>query len=178
MRLTEFTSAPLLETDRLRLRARKLDDFPFFRDIWRDPDVTRFIGSGPRPEEETWTKFLRIVGLWQLLGFGYWVIEEKASGALIGEAGLAEFRRDMIPSIAGVPELGYAFAASAHGKGYATEACRAIVAWGDEHMPGQRMCCIIDETNVASLRVAEKCGFKRAETANFHGEEVLLLYRG
>lgn len=167
----------MVETERLRLRGRTLEDFAFFRNMWRDSEVTKFIGSGPRPEEETWTKFMRTVGLWRLLGYGYWVVEEKATGEMLGEAGLSEFRRDMTPSIAGEPELGYAFAASAHGMGYASEAALAAVAWADTHMQGKRLSCIIDEKNAGSLRVAEKCGFKRSGVTVYHGAEIVLLHR-
>ena len=82
-------ATPVLETARLRLRGRTLDDFAFFREMWADPAVTRYIDGKPRSEEDTWTKFLRMIGHWSVMGFGYWAVEEKESGALIGEAGFA-----------------------------------------------------------------------------------------
>ncbi|MHA7871978.1 MAG: GNAT family N-acetyltransferase [Hyphococcus sp.] len=178
MTKTGFTSAPLLETPRLRLRAHRAEDFPFFRDMWADRAVTRFIGGEPRSEEDTWTKFLRMIGHWRVMGFGYWAVEARESGALIGEAGFGEFKRAMTPSIKGEPELGYAFAASSHGKGYASEAAMAVVAWGDSHLPGVRMSCIIDPAHEASVRVAEKCGFSEMTKALYHNAPILLLHRG
>lgn len=172
------TLAPVIETERLRLRGRTLEDFEFFREMWSDPKVTRYIDGKPRSEEDTWTKFLRMTGLWAMLGFGYWVVEEKASGRPVGEAGFADFRRVITPSLKGTPEMGWAFASFAHGKGYATEAVIASAQWGDEFFNGARTCCIIGMGNDPSVRVAEKAGFVSAGTADYHGEDVHLFYRG
>ncbi len=177
MTITGLTSAPIVETERLRLRGRGLDDFAFINRMWSDPDVTKYIGGKPRPEEENWTKFLRMIGHWPVMGYGYWLVEEKDTGALVGEAGFGEFKREMTPSIKGEPELGYAFAGEAHGKGYATEAAMAVVSWGDTYFGTMRMSCIVDTENVASVRVAEKCGFEKTGTADYHGEEIVLLHR-
>ena len=169
---------PVIETARLRLRGHRLEDFQFFAEIWKDPEVTRFIGGKPRAEEETWTKFLRTFGHWSVMGYGYWAVEEKATDALIGEVGFGDFKREITPSIKGEPEIGWVLAASAHGKGYASEAALAAVEWGDEHFKGARMSCIIDLEHAASIRVAEKCGFTETARAIYHGEEVLLLHKG
>ena len=56
---------PVIETERLRLRGRTLDDFPFIRDMWGDPEVVRHISGAPVPEETSWTKFLRMFGHWR-----------------------------------------------------------------------------------------------------------------
>jgi hypothetical protein len=71
--------APILETERLTLRGHRLDDFGPYAAMWADPVVTQHIGGKPIPEEESWTRFLRQAGHWALLGFGYWVVEEKAN---------------------------------------------------------------------------------------------------
>ena len=61
-----------------------------------------------------------------MLGFGYWVVEEKTSGKFAGEVGFADYKRDMQSSVKELPEM----AAWAHGKGYATEAAKAALRWG------------------------------------------------
>jgi RimJ/RimL family protein N-acetyltransferase len=93
------------------------------------------------------------------MGYGYWAVEEKASGRYIGELGFADFKRDNRPSIEGLPEIGWALKLEAHGKGYATEALKAAVAWGDSHLDSTRTACIIHRDNHRSLRVAEKLGY-------------------
>jgi RimJ/RimL family protein N-acetyltransferase len=105
-------------------------------------------------------RILSYRGHWALMGFGYWALEEKATGQFVGELGFAEYRRDIAPSIEGIPELGWVLISGAHGKGYATEALRAAVAWGDAHFDSARTVCIIHPDNRASFRVADKLGYK------------------
>src|SRR5579864_5518349 len=88
---------PVLETERLRLRGHRLEDFVQSAAMWGDPKVTQYIGGKPLTEEECWTRLLRYAGHWSLLGFGYWVAEEKASGNFVGEVGFADYKRDLQP---------------------------------------------------------------------------------
>src|SRR4051812_30549324 len=112
---------PTIETERLRLRPHGLKDFPDCVAMWSDPEVCRFTIGQPCPPQRTWQRLTSYLGHWQLLGYGYWAVEEKSSGRYIGELGFADFKREMQPSIEGIPELGWALVTRAHGKGYATE---------------------------------------------------------
>ena len=168
---------PILETPRLRLRGHCLDDFVHSAAMWADPVVTRFIGGQPLTEEEAWTKFLRYTGHWALLGYGYWVVEEKAAGNFVGEIGFADYKRDLQPSLKGVPEIGWVLASQTHGKGYATEAVRAAVAWGDAHFQSARTACIIAPENLASIRVAVKCGYAETQPTTYKGWPTLMYVR-
>ncbi len=170
-------AVPTLETERLRLRRHRADDLAPCAAMWADPAVARHLGGRPFTEEETWSKLLRYVGLWALLGFGYWVIEDKATGAFLGELGFADFRREIEPSLAGMPELGWVLAGRAHGRGYATEAVRAALAWGDAHLAGARTACIIVPENRASVRVAEKCGYRLLRLTTYKGERTAMFTR-
>ncbi len=145
--------------------------------MWSDPDVTRYIGGKPLTEEESWTKFLRYVGHWSLLGFGYWAVEEKATGKFVGEIGFADYKRDLQPSLEGIPEIGWVLASQAHGKGYATEAVRGVTAWGDAHFGLARTACIIAPDNAASIRVAVKCGYREWQRTTYHGHPTLMFVR-
>ena len=114
-----------------------------------------------------------------MLGYGYWAVEEKVSGLFIGELGFADFKRDIQLPIEGMPELGWALLPRAHGKGYATEALRAAVSWGDNHFGLLRTVCIIHRDNHPSFRVAEKLGYKLLVDAAGDGEsQVLIRTRG
>src|ERR1700730_5578361 len=117
---------PVLETERLKLRGHRLEDFLRCAAMWADPEVTRYIGGKPHTEEESWGRLLRYTGHWSLLGFGYWVVEENSTGSFIGEVGFADYKRGL-PALSGIPEIGWAFVTKARGKGYATEAVRAAV---------------------------------------------------
>lgn len=168
---------PALETQRLLLRGHQLDDFPPSAAMWADPEVTRFIREKPFTREESWTRFLRYIGHWSVFGFGYFVLIEKATGTFAGEAGFADYHRDLEPSLDGTPESGWVLASHAHGKGYATEALRALLNWGDAHLDAPRTACIIAPQNVASIRVAEKCGYRESQRTRYHGSETILYYR-
>jgi RimJ/RimL family protein N-acetyltransferase len=167
---------PVIETARLRLRAHRAGDLDDCAAMWADPAVTRHIGGKPATRQETWTKLLRYAGLWALLGYGYWALEERATGRLVGELGFADFGRDLA-SFSGCPEIGWALASHAHGKGYATEAVRAAVAWGDGAFGSVRTVCMISTANLASIRVAEKCGYREFARIDFHGDATILFER-
>ncbi len=169
--------APVLETERLRLRPHTVDDFDDCVAMWSDPEVARYTVGKPAPAPQTWKRILAYRGHWAMLGFGYWAVEEKATGRFIGELGFAEHKRDMQPSIEGTPELGWALIPDAQGKGYATEALRAAVAWGDAHFGSVRTACIISEENQRSFRVAEKLGYKEFFRTSKDGATTVVLNR-
>ncbi len=145
--------------------------------MWADPEVTRYIGGRPSTPEEVWGRLLRYPGHWAMLDFGYWAIEERDSGRFIGELGFADYHRQIEPSLDGIPEIGWALAPHAHGKGYGTEAVLAAVKWGDEHLPSRRTACMISPENAASIRVAEKCGYRFWTDALYKGSSAMLFHR-
>ena len=120
---------------------------------------------------------LGYIGHWSLLEFGYWVAEEKATGRFVGEIGFADYKRDLEPSLKGVPEIGWVLAAQAQGRGYATEAVRAAVAWGDARFCSARTACIIAPENLASVRVAVKCGYRDFALATYKGHPTVMYIR-
>ncbi|WP_454848952.1 GNAT family N-acetyltransferase [Rhizobium binxianense] len=165
---------PTLTTERLVLRPHALGDFEEHAALWCDEDVVRFIGSTPSTREQSWGRMLRMAGMWHHMGFGFLAIEEKETGRFVGEAGFLEGRRDMKPSIEGTLETGWVLFPSAHGKGYATEALKALIAWAEAHFPEKPMTCIIHPDNAASLRVAAKLGFRESARADYNGDVILL----
>ncbi len=168
---------PVLQTERLILRGFKREDFPDYLTMWADPDVTRFIGGKPFTEEESWARFMRAFGHWAVVGFGYWAVTEKETGRRVGEIGFLDVKRDITPSMHDIPEMGWAFDKSAQGKGYATEAVRAAIQWGEGHFGKRRFACIIAPENTASLGVAAKLGFREAARTTYKGEPTVMLYR-
>jgi RimJ/RimL family protein N-acetyltransferase len=150
--------------------------------MWADPVVTRYIGGKPLSEEEVWARLLRYVGHWWWMRFGYWVMEEKATGRFVGEMGFSDWKREIEPSLRGVPEIGWVLATRAHAKGYATEAARAAISWGDANIGTAnsslgRMVCLIHPEHARSIRVAEKCGFKELQRTSYQGEPTILFAR-
>ncbi len=174
--MIKHRAAPTIETARLRLRAHTLEDFAPVLAMVSDGETMRHI-SGAQSREEAWRRMLAGPGCWALLGYGYWVVERLSDGLVIGQAGLADFKRDMSPSIEGIPELGYVFAAHAHGQGYAGEAVKVILAWADATLGASEIVAIIDAGNAASIRLAERSGFTLREDANYKGSPIQLFRR-
>src|SRR5260370_34781161 len=161
---------PVIETERLRVRGHRMEDFRDCAAMWADLEVVRYIGGKPFSAEEVWARMLRYVGHWQWMSFGFWALEEKATGAFAGELGFAEFKREIEPSIQGVPEVGWVLAPHAHGRGFATEAVRAAVEWGDKHFGSARPVRLIHPENLRSIRVAEKGGDNEFERTTDKGQ--------
>lgn len=172
-----MVAAPQIETNRLRLRAHRAEDFAGCHAIWSDPEVVRHIGGSPSSAEDSWRRLLNYAGLWSLLGFGFWLVEEKRDGGYIGDVGFADFGRDIQPSLRGMLECGWALARSAHGNGFASEAVAAINAWRQAHFPQRHAVCIIAPENRASVRVAEKAGFRLWRETTYRGDPTLLYAR-
>ncbi len=171
-----LTQAPLIETPRLILRQYRLDDFAPLVACWQDPEMVRHIGDGqPQSAEMSWARMTRHVGHWQLMGYGYWAVEEKQSGKLVGSFGIQQAHRDITPALE-YPEAGWSLIPAAQGKGYAQEALKGMLAWIDSHQPGP-LCCIINEDNPKSLALAARCGFHLSHMANYHGKPVCTLIR-
>jgi RimJ/RimL family protein N-acetyltransferase len=168
---------PTLETERLILRPHRLEDFDAYVEMWADPDVVRFISGKPADRETTWSRFLRHAGSWLHLGFGFFAIEEKATGLLIGDAGFTEARRVLTPSIEGTLEAGWVLMPTGQGWGYATEAMSAAIGWAQEAFAGRRLTCIIDPDNLPSIRVANRLGFSELARTQYQDGPIIVFER-
>ena len=171
------TLVPVLTTARLVLRGHTAADLDATAAMWADPEVARHISGVPSKREESWARLLRYAGLWPLLGFGYWLVEDRATGRFLGEVGFANFHRDIEPSLGDALEAGWVLHPAAHGYGFATEALQAGLHWADHHLGPRRSVCMIAPENAASLRVAHKCGYAEFARTTYKGEPTLLLER-
>lgn len=153
---------PEVLTPRLLLRGHCAADHKAALRLWQDPEIYSFIGGEPLSEQEVWLRLLRYSGLWDFLGFGYWAVVERESGAYVGQLGFADFRRGLVGFDGRYPEAGWAIHPDHAGKGYATEGVRAACHWLDEQGSWARSFCIIDAQNRRSRRVAEKLGYRFA----------------
>ncbi len=169
---------PELTTDRLLMREFRQEDLAEFAAMHQDPAFYRYLGGKPLSEEDTWRRLLTHQGHWALLGYGYWAVEERATGRFSGAVGFAELHRDLSPSIAGVPEAGWVLAPRLHGQGVGTEALTAALAWADTHLPGPRTACLIDPDNLPSQRLAAHFGYRETARPDYHGRPIVLLERG
>ncbi len=168
-------AAQTIETERLILRQHSEADFKLAYEMWNSPEVYKFIGGATSTETHTWMRLCNYVGHWALKGFGYWAVIEKSSGEYLGDLGFADFKRDINPSIKGLPEVGWALRPQVHGKGYATEALHGALAWGLKNLKFEKIVCIINPDNLASIRVAEKCGFKEKLRTTFANASTIMF---
>jgi RimJ/RimL family protein N-acetyltransferase len=144
---------PSLETTRLVLRPIAEADLDGFAAMYGDPEVMRHMGDGrPLTRAATWRTMALFLGHWALRGYGQWALVEKATGRLVGRAGL--WNPDGWPGL----EVGWLLDRPAWGRGFATEAGRAALAWAFEVLGARRVISVIAPDNVRSIRVAERLG--------------------
>jgi RimJ/RimL family protein N-acetyltransferase len=160
---------PTLETERLTLRPFREDDVQAFFELSQDPDVVRYVGDRRVPTlQETWRAVAGWLGHWALRGYGQWAIEERASGRLIGRAGIIN------PVDWPGPEVGYLLGRDWWGHGYATEAARAAMDWGFEQLGFTDLLSLIDPANKASIAVATRLGESLRGDTDLWGNRVLI----
>lgn len=163
-----------LETKRLLLRPFTMDDLDQFAHLVADPEVMRFSLKGPLSREEA-KEYLqnRILDHYAKYGFGLLAIIHKETNQLIGFAGLICQCIDEENLV----ELGYRLDPRYWKQGLATEAAQEIVKYAFTHLGLDRLICIIDPKNVASLSVAIRLGMGLWKKTLFHGfsVEVYLL---
>lgn len=151
----------ICETGRLALREMTEEDLDFLYEMQRSGEAGRFLErpSGDREAERQKLEAYR-QRMYGFYGFGIWMLIEKESGACIGRAGLQ--MRDGFEA----PELGFAIAEKYRGRGYAKEACLAVLEYAKKQLELLKVRAVVDEENINSRRLCEKLGFsvdKRSE---------------
>ena len=145
-----------LTTERLLLRHFDLQDAEPIYQVFGDVEVMRFSdGLKTKAWVQNWLHLC--LERYQNWGFGPYAAVEQGNQAVIGYCGLFAF-----PNIDGQAEteIGYRLARSAWGQGYATEAGRAVRDYAFDTLGVKRLIAMIDPSNLASIRVAEKIGMK------------------
>jgi RimJ/RimL family protein N-acetyltransferase len=169
-------TAPTLHTERLVLRHVRPADVDYFAETQADAEVMRHIG-GPLGREDAWRRALTGSGFWGVLGIGLWAVERRSDGRTIGHIGFFDFQREMEPSIAGEPEMGWVFGPEGQGQGFAMEAGTAALQWFDGTFGPISVPAIIDLENDPSMRLAERLGFVRQADAVYREQPIALFRR-
>lgn len=156
----------VLETERLRLRLFGPADAAFILELLNEPSWIAHIG--PRHVHdlvaaEAWIE-AKLVASYARLGFGFWAVERREDGELLGMCGL--IKRDSLPEV----DLGYAFVPRAWGAGYAREAAAACLRHGAEALRMRTILAITGPDNAASQRVLTNIGMRLIETRVLDGE--------
>ncbi len=159
-----------LQTPRLILREFTLDDVEAHGRIFSDPQVTRYLPRGPYPAEKAPDIARRTIEYfiehWRTHGYGVWAVEDKDSGALIGQCGLNNLEE--APEV----EVLYLLDRPFWGRGFATEGAQAAVDAGFDQVGLHRIVGLTVPENLASQRVLQKVGLRYEKDARFFGIEV------
>jgi ribosomal-protein-alanine N-acetyltransferase len=158
---------PEIETARLRLRLFRREDVDALAAIFSKPAVMRFLPGGqPIPRERIPAGIERRISDWETRGFGLFALEDKATGALIGQAGL--FPLEDTDDV----EVAYLLDEPYWGQGLATEAARACLRFGFETLHLPRIVAVAVPANRASTRVMEKLGMEYQGPDHHYGLDV------
>jgi [ribosomal protein S5]-alanine N-acetyltransferase len=159
-----------LTTARLWLRPFEPGDFDTVHAIYADPDVMRWVGHGAhRSAAETRSALRGYADAIAIRGYGFVAVVERATGDLIGDAGLHPLG-GRGPDI----EVGYTLARRAWGRGYGSEAARALVEHAFVRLRAARVVAQVEPDNRASRHVLEKLGMTERATRIAHGRPHLL----
>lgn len=174
--------APNLITERLILRAYRRKDFDGIYTMSADPEITAYMGGPTLCRSKAWEKFLRGPAMWNLLGYGMWVVERRNDGTLLGQIGYADFMRDMDPPLGDMPEMAWMLnhesrSNDGRGMGYGSEALNAVLSWGDENLDFPKYQCIISPTNISSIKLAQKFGFSEIRRSEYNDDMVIVFER-
>ncbi|MGI9370286.1 MAG: GNAT family N-acetyltransferase [Ruegeria sp.] len=169
-------STPMINTAHLTLCAMRPEDFSRYVEIWRDPEVVRYISGKPRSRGESWDAFLRNAGHWHMAGFGQWAIQLQSSRQMIGQAGFFFSDRCLGEDFDSFPEAGWVLAPEVQGRGLGFEASKAAHDWFDRIMPGP-LVALVDSANTASHSLAEKLGYKVLRETEYLETKVHLFRR-
>lgn len=159
-----MAAIPTLDTARLTLRPFMLDDWEPYAAMYADDAFVRYLGGVALTKAQVWENIALILGHWTLLGYGIWAIEAKATGELVGRAGLLH-----LPGWPDV-ELCWALSPRFWGHGYATEAAKASMDWAFARAGLSRLVSLIDPANGASAAVARRLGERLRERITFEGK--------
>jgi ribosomal-protein-alanine N-acetyltransferase len=155
----------ILETERLRLREIVPEDAAAMFDLNSDPEVVQYTGDAPFENVEAARIFLENYAAYKKYNRGRWICELKSSGEIIGWCGLKFYEDSKLT------DVGYRLFKKHWGKGYATEAAKACIAYGFSFFKLDKIVAHARKDNKASLRVLEKCGMKiTGEGLDFDGE--------
>jgi ribosomal-protein-alanine N-acetyltransferase len=176
----------VLTTRRLVLRRLSVADLDPLAAIYADPEVRRFFSEGPLTREETREEIDWMLEVdYPKYGYGLWATVLRDTGAFIGRCGLLPWpvtvsdraalgltppEERPSPGRLVEVEVAYLLAKEHWGCGLATEAARAIASFGFATLDVNRLICLIDEDNVASLRVATKIGMTLDGTVELDDE--------
>jgi RimJ/RimL family protein N-acetyltransferase len=143
----------MIETERLVLRPIDPErDFEPWAQAMADEQTVRYLGTRPMNRAEAWRSMALALGHWSIRGYGFFTVENKATGEWIGRVG------PWFPEGWPDREVGWTISPDHLRQGYATEAGRASIDYVFDNLGWSNVVHVILEGNRASIAVAEKLG--------------------
>jgi RimJ/RimL family protein N-acetyltransferase len=162
----------ILETDRLLLRHLEPTDLDDLYALYRDPEVRQYFPEGTLTYQETREELEWFInGHPEYPELGLWATILKNGNQFIGRCGLLPWTIDGRSEV----EVAYLLAKDMWGRGLGKEAAQGVLDYGFETLKLSRLICLVDEENLASIRVAQKIGMK-FEKAGEDEKGPFLLY--
>lgn len=159
-------SIPRIRTRRLLLREFRKSDFDDYAANLADPVATEHL-SGVVDRRTAWRMFGAGAGFWVLNGGGWWGVELRETGRLVGTVGA--FFREHAPDEL---EIGWTVYRQFWRQGFATEAAAAALAYGFEAHDVKRAIALISPKNLASIGVSRAIGMQFDSEVDFYGERI------
>ena len=156
-------NAEILKTERLVLTPVEVNDLSSLIALWADEEFTRHITGRPLTSEEVWFRLLRDLGQWSVAGYGAWTVRLADNGSYLGSVSILDHRRLIDPPLTD--------------PGFASEAVQAVLDWADVRLPAARTVCMIAPENLASVRLAERVGYRPYATTTYKDSTVQLFER-
>lgn len=146
----------ILNTERLALRWFTEDDAAFMLGLLNEPGWIQNISDPEVRDLEQARRWIaeRLVHHYWLQGHGFWAVERRSDGELLGLCGI--FKRDSLQH----PDIGYAFAERHWGHGYAREAALACRQYATEVLGLRHLQAITGSDNTRSGSVLQDIGFR------------------
>jgi RimJ/RimL family protein N-acetyltransferase len=160
-------------TSRLRLRPFTEGDLDALHRMWSDPQVGPWVGGTHTDRAESVEELAEHLRHQRRHGFGFWAVEEREGGRLIGEVGLMLFE-GRGPEV----EIGWCFGHASWGRGYAREAAAEWLRIAFDDLGLDRVVAVIVPGNERSIRLARALGMREAGTRDAYGQEHLLFEIG
>lgn len=145
----------IIETDRLIIREMILTDVPEFYRIYEDEAVLKYMEplyENPDEEEKYTQDYINQI--YRFYEYGIWTVIEKATGQVLGKAGLEPQKEN------GFPDLGFVIESKKRGLGYAYEACYSILNYAKKELGLSKIQARVHPDNIASVSLLKKLGFK------------------
>ena len=162
----------IMETERLRLREMTEEDAPFMYKLLNSPGWLKFIGDRNIQSIDDARDHIieKYISMYDRFGFGLWLVEIKYQSIPIGTCGL--IKRPELEDV----DIGFAFLPEFTGQGYAYEAAKATMQYGEDQLKLERIVAITIPQNSRSINLLKKLGLEMTGNAGIPKDKDCVIF--